>query len=188
MHQETTLSQHDESATKTEERTSLKGDHPPHKSAVNKLKPRDKPYIAYDGEVTGFGVQVFPSGQFIGRAGRRVFVKCPIGSFLALTVDIDLSCCHARISYEEDPMRIIAVVFGATLMLAGETIASHATLEHPSLAGQAAEVADPWTQSSDLLMATNTGVVPKHHPHYHFYKQKYRTPNGTGFSRGGRRR
>ena len=49
------------------------------KSAVDALEPRDKPYIAYDAKLKGFGVRVMPSGakSWIveyrpGAGGRRV--------------------------------------------------------------------------------------------------------------------
>jgi hypothetical protein len=41
----------------------------------------------------------------------------------------------------------------------------------------------PWILSSNLIVATKNGVVPKHHPMYHFYQHKYRTPNSSGHGR-----
>ena len=81
-------------------------------------------------------------------------------------------------------MRIIAPAFGGAIALSGAATASLATPEnglHTALGEDAA--VRPWILSSNLIVATNNGVVPQDHPMYHFYRHKYRTPNSSGHGR-----
>lgn len=81
-------------------------------------------------------------------------------------------------------MRIIAAVFGVAIALSWATTASLATPENGlhTAPGEDAAVR-PWIQYSNLIVATNNGVVPKEHPMHHFYQHKYRTPNSSGHGR-----
>jgi len=64
------------------------------KRTLDSLKPRSKPYIAYDSDLAGFAVRVMPSGfksfLFEYRAGsRRAFLKkrTAIGPFGPMTTE-----------------------------------------------------------------------------------------------------
>jgi hypothetical protein len=81
-------------------------------------------------------------------------------------------------------MRVIAAVFGGAIVLSGATTDSLATLGNGLNTPPTGEIAvHPWIVSSNVVVATNNGVVPKDHPMHHFYQHKYRTPNSSGHGR-----
>jgi hypothetical protein len=72
-------------------------------------------------------------------------------------------------------MRLVVVVLGLGIALASATVAFSATRPDTGMGMNGAAV-EPASRSADVVVATTTGMVPKHHPHYHHYKHKYRTP------------
>jgi hypothetical protein len=72
-------------------------------------------------------------------------------------------------------MRLVAVMLGLAIALAGASAASSATRPGSSIDLNGIAV-EPASRSAGEVVAAATGMVPKHHPHYHHYKHKYGTP------------
>jgi Arm DNA-binding domain len=66
------------------------------KRTVDALEPREKPYVTFDSDLTGFGVRTMPTGtkSFCveyrpGAGGRGVYVKrVSLGRYGPVTVDL----------------------------------------------------------------------------------------------------
>jgi hypothetical protein len=77
-------------------------------------------------------------------------------------------------------MRIAVIVAGLTVSLVAATAASSATRPETSMgvAAVGGTSNEPLGGSAGLLVIAEAmhGVVPKHHPMYHHFKHRYRTP------------
>ena len=91
------------------------------KRTLDALEPREKAYIAFDSEISGFGVRVMPSGvkTFVveyraGVGGRGVAKRrLTLGRYGAMTVDqartaaLD-ALAHVRLGHDPQPKKAVS--------------------------------------------------------------------------------